>query len=289
MQGHQALNWWETDEYGTDLSIPPEFKNSAGPKGVATVKVYPNGATSSGWGLDPKKDERGKIIDPGFMVNYKRNHMSHRITDFQFDKDGKPFAFVMRSMPIVCIDIDGKNGGLEHVSRLGLLPRTLAETSKSGNGYHLFYSLQDTWDEDKGFARLPDAIGIEQGVDFRGTGCVYHHASQQWNMRQLAELPDHLTSMLEARKITRAAAAVKLQTIIQTGDPMDILMEQDKLREALAKPIPAGKRNNTLFAIGQQMKNAGIQEWATLIVDRAKQINLDYEEIDKLIANIQKY
>ena len=64
-----------------------------------------------------------------------------------------------------------------------MLPPTLAETSKSGDGYHLFYLVDEEWDDEKGYGLLGDRIGIEQGVDIRATGCVYHHPQQRWNDR----------------------------------------------------------------------------------------------------------
>ena len=66
-------------------------------------------------------------------------------------------------------------------------------------------------------------------------------------------------------------------------------MMHDDLITELAKPIPAGKRNNTLFALGSKMKEARVPEWSELLADRANEIGLDEDEIDKLIANIVKY
>ena len=53
------------------------------------------------------------------------------------------FAFVMRAQcSLVCIDIDGKNGGLIHapVKLEACCAHTLAGASKSGDGYHLWYA-----------------------------------------------------------------------------------------------------------------------------------------------------
>jgi hypothetical protein len=66
-------------------------------------------------------------------------------------------------------------------------------------------------------------------------------------------------------------------------------MLQDEILSDLAKDIPEGKRNNTLFAIGSQMHAAQVPDWEDKIDERAQALNLDDEEITKLIANIKRY
>ena len=66
-------------------------------------------------------------------------------------------------------------------------------------------------------------------------------------------------------------------------------MMQDELVTDLKKPMVDGKRNTTLFAIGQRMKQANIADWETLISDRAIEVGLDAEEADQLITNITRY
>src|SRR5690349_5727976 len=181
---HSSMPWWRTDTYDYDVAVPNEFNEQEGPKGLALVKTWPDGRTQPGWGL------QGRDGGEGFMPRYLRGEFNERRVVYGYEHDRWSFAFVMRSVALVCIDIDGKNGGLEHAKRLGALPPTLAETSKSGDGYHLFYSVDEEWDDDRGFARLADRIGLEQGVDIRATGCVYHYDTQRWNGRVLAPLPE---------------------------------------------------------------------------------------------------
>jgi hypothetical protein len=193
-------------------------------------------------------------------------------------------------MKLVCIDIDGKNGGLQHAGRLGNLPLTLAETSKSGDGYHLFYATSDDeWDTDKGYAGYADRIALEQGVDMRATGCVYHHVGQRWNIRQITELPDHLKKRLTSHSQQAAAQTTAIIKLLDAGDDTEVLLMQDALLTDLKKPIPAGRRNTTLFAIGQQMKLAQIPGWEKHLFDRATDVGLDTAEANKLVANVQKY
>ena len=66
-------------------------------------------------------------------------------------------------------------------------------------------------------------------------------------------------------------------------------MMHAELIDELDKPIADGKRNNTLFAIGSKMKQAQIPNWDVLVGDRATQVGLDDDEIDKLISNINSY
>lgn len=272
------MTWWEnTDEYWSDRSLPLVFSHEAGPYGVALVRVWKNGKTDPGWGGEK------------FIENYSRKIFdTDRILEGH-EKDLHAFAIVMRSVRMVCIDIDGKNGGLEGVNALGNLPYTLAETSKSGNGYHLFYKVPETWEADAGFARFKDRIGLAQGVDMRSTGCVYHHKGQQWNGRNIANLPWHLTNMLEKREQAAANVVAVIEKTLESGDVEEILMMQDQLKDELAKPISQGKRNNTLFAIGSQMFLAGVPDWKEALHARALAVGLDKDEADKLVANVGKY
>ena len=194
----------------------------------------------------------------------------------------------MRSARAVCIDIDGKNGGFDHVVELGFLPPTVAEISQSGNGYHLFYSVDDEWDPLLGFAKFSDAIGIVEGVDFRGTGCVFHKTTQRWNSRPLAPFPAHLEKQLLTRQQRRTRSSQEIKKMLQL-DPEEIAIMHDQLLDELKKPIPAGRRNQSLFAIGQKLKEAEVPDWESLILDRASQVGLDDDEGEKLVANISRY
>lgn len=279
--------WWQTDEYVSDEPAPDVFTRLAGPEGLALVRVWPDGRTDSGWGLQGGVKNGAK--QDGFMPRYLRGEFNSRRVLFGFGKGKWAFAFVMRSVKMICIDIDGKNGGLEHAKRLGLLPVTLAETSKSGDGYHLFYEMDDDWDYLLGYGLLGDRIGIEQGVDIRATGCVYHHEQQRWNGRKVAKLPQHLYELLTVRAQKAAASKARIKAVLEGDDEMEILMMQDELVSELAKPIPVGKRNNTLFAIGSQMAEAGVPKWDELLAKRGDDLGLEVEEMDKMVRNIERY
>ena len=271
--------WWIEDDYNRVDDIPPEFSEYVGPNGPAVVRVYPNGKTDKGWGEDR------------FMSKYQAGlFAAHRAIPLRSQTRAQPpFAFVMRSLRLVCIDIDGKNGGLEHAGKLGMLPYTLAERSKSDNGYHLFYFTEEPWDSAVGFAPFKDRIGIQQGVDIRVTGCVFHYPNQRWNHRPIAKLPAHLTQMLTEREQKAEAAIATILKTMESENKDDIYSLQGKLITDLGEPIPLGRRNNTLFAIGGQMKLAGLVDWEQAIRKRAAQVKLDPIEIDKLVHNIEKY
>jgi hypothetical protein len=223
------------------------------------------------------------------MPRYNRGEFNARRVLYGFERDKWAFAFIMRGTRTVCLDIDGKNGGYDGVKKLGKMPKTLAETSKSGDGFHLFFGVDDVWDPVKGFGLYGDRIGIEQGVDFRGTGCVYHHKHQRWNGRSIAPMPDHLHELLQQRSQRQAAVNARIEGVLANDDPLEVLMLQDEILSDLAKDIPEGKRNNTLFAIGSQMHTAQVPDWQDKIDERAQALGLDDEEITKLIANIERY
>jgi hypothetical protein len=274
-----------TDLYDEAIPVPVgQLEPHAGPKGIAVVRTFADGTTDSGWGLQSKD---GK---PAFMEKYTKGGFRLSPVLFGYEQKQNAFAFVMRSMKVVCIDIDGKNGGLIHAGKLGMLPHTLAETSKSGNGFHLFYTVsEDEWDEELGFAQYSDRIGLEQGVDFRGTGCVYHYQSQRWNHRAITELPDHLKTRLTQHTQKKVAATAVIVKVLESEDVEEVLIMQDQIMKDLAKPIPAGRRNNTLFAIGQQLKLAQVPNWETALYNRAMAVGLSQDECNKLVANVTKY
>ncbi|MGV0949432.1 MAG: bifunctional DNA primase/polymerase [Azonexus sp.] len=277
--------WWLSDTYDEEIPVPVgQLEPHAGPKGIALVRTWKDGTTDPGWGLQSKD---GK---PAFMEKYAKGRFQMSPILHGWVQNRNAFAFVMRSMRVVCIDIDGKNGGIEHAASLGMLPPTLAETSKSGDGYHLFYKVsEDEWDPDAGFAAYADRIGIEQGVDFRGTGCVYHYPSQRWNRRHIAELPIRIKDRLLAHQQRKAATAAVITKTLELEDPEEVLIMQADLLQDLKKPIPAGRRNNTLFAIGQQLKLAQIPNWEKHLHDRALAVGLDQDEADKLVNNVSRY
>jgi hypothetical protein len=273
---HSSTPWWQTENYR--LTEPLPFgEQDAGPKGVALVRAWPDGRTDKGWGGDD------------FMSYYLKDSFNSRRVLYGYERDKWAFAIVMRSLRLVCLDIDGKNGGYESAKAL-MLPPTLAETSKSGDGYHLFFDVVDEkWDDELGFASLGDRIGIETGVDFRGTGCVYHHKQQLWNARPIAPLPQHLYERLTHKQQKIAATHARITSVLESNDDLEVMMMHDEILGRLEKPIPAGKRNNTLFAIGSEMKTAGVPDWESKLFNRAMDIGLDSDEIDKLTANINKY
>ena len=283
---HSSTPWWRTETYDVDAGVPPQFDHDwAGPKGLALVKAWPDGRTDQGWGLQgPKGDPTN-----GFMPRYTRGEFNDRRVLYGYNRGKWTFAFVMRSVRLVCIDIDGKNGGIQHAKRLGALPPTMAETSKSGDGYHLFYLVEEEWDDVKGFGLLGDRIGIEQGVDIRATGCVYHHPQQRWNKRKPRLLPDRLRDLLLLREQKVTAAHARIDAVLASNDELEVLMLHDELVSDLKKPIPAGKRNITLFAIGNKMRQAQIPDWSELVDARATDVGLDRDEIDKLLENIERY
>ncbi len=293
---HSSTPWWMTETYDGDTPLPTLSANWLGPKGIALVRAFPDGRTDSGWGLrasDPRYPDRR------FMPKYLHGDFNDRKALYGYERDKWVFAIVMRSIRLVCIDIDGKNGGLEHAKQLGPLPPTLAETSKSGNGYHLFYDVDDVWVDEEldaqgrpikgGFCLLGDRIGIEQGVDFRATGCVYHHKTQRWNHRMPAKLPDYLVEMFKSREQKLVAANDRILKILSNNDDMEVLMMHDEIISELNKPMQEGKRNQTLFAIGSRMATAQVPDWENLLVQRAEQVGLPCEEAEKLVFNINRY
>ena len=288
------MTWYEDqDQYVIDSALPRAFigdlnQDRFGPMGIALVAVYDGGLTSPGWGTRARDDK------PVFMQNYlgKKFLPGPRVSAFRNRQ--KPFAIVMRSANVICLDIDQHEGaadGFAGVLTLGDLPPTLAETSKSGSGRHLFYRTHDRWDaKEKGFGAYDDAIGIAPGVDLRAVGCVYHYPTQRWNDLPLADIPYDLEVMLETRRVRRLSRDAALAAAAAGDlDDEETLIMHDALLQELAKPIPAGQRNNSLFAIGSKLKAAGVPDWDQHISKRADELGLDWNESGKIIRNIDAY
>lgn len=283
------MPWYESSTpFTVSTPVPDDLRAQAGPHGVALVDVYPDGRTSAGWGLTAPD---GK---PGFMENYANKRFWERPRAIAARKNRKPFAIVMRSVNVIAVDIDrhtddGSPDGFRAAAKLDL-PVTLAQTSKSGHGRHLFYRTNETWDEKTGFGHWDDVIGLVPGVDVRAVGCIYRHATQHWVPYDLAEIPEQLTEMLEQRRERRLAAAQQRAAIAAAPpDDEEALIMHDALLRELDQPIRPGKRNTTLFAIGSKMQEAGFPGWEDQVTRRADEVGLSQNEASKLVSNIIRY
>lgn len=283
------MSWYEDEEHYTDPgALPPEFEHLAGPRGVALLDVYTQGRTTPGWGLV------GSDGKPGFMHNYTRRRFRPTPRLLAYEQ-GRPFAIVMRSLRLVAVDIDrhfddpGAPDGFKSARKLDL-PPTISQTSRSGQGRHLFYQVDDVWDDELGFAKFDDVIGIAPGIDIRGVGCIYRYPTQRWNLQwPLRPLPVELHEMLLERQQRKTIIQQKLAATAAAPDTEEALIMIDALEQELARPIPTGKRNTTLFAIGSKMRAAAVPQWDEKVIDRAIEIGLDRDEAEKLIRNIERY
>ena len=284
------MNWYEDKtRYEYHAGLPQEFFKLSGPHGPALVRVFGDGKTEPGWGLQPTEH------NVGFMVNYVNDSFWERPRLRAFmDRKPKPYAIIMRSVNIIALDIDrhlsdGGADGFIAASKLEL-PPTLAETSKSGKGRHLFYATNETWDNETGFGAWDDVIGLVPGVDVRAVGCMYRYPQQLWNDVPIAPVPDTITELLTKRR-ERKQFSAQLIAAAAAADPDDeeALIMHDALIQELAKPIPVGKRNATLFAIGTKLHQAAVPDWDKHLGERAADLGLDAEEADKIITNITKY
>ena len=285
------MNWYEDKGAYTHVEppLPQEFFTLGGPHGPALVRVFRDGKTESGWGLQPTE------YNIGFMANYMNDSFWARPRTQGFvSRRKQPFAVIMRSVNMIALDIDrhisdGGADGFIAAAKLEL-PPTLAETSKSGNGRHLFYQTDETWGTETGFGAWDDVIGLVPGVDVRAVGCMYRYPQQLWNDVPIAPVPDTITELLTKRR-ERKQFSAQLIAAAAAADPDDeeALIMHDALIQELAKPIPVGKRNATLFAIGTKLYQAGVPDWDKHLGERAADLGIDAEEADKIIANITKY
>lgn len=264
-------HWYEEpDQYrypNTGILMVPYV----GPFDVAVVKVFGE-KTQPGWGFER------------FMKNYVRNFFGdHKI------EEGEPFAFVMRSLQLLVIDIDGKNDGYKEAAKLDL-PPTLAETSKSGNGHHLFYTYPDTWHELEGFGGQPDRVGMWPGIDVKSTGVVYHHPHQRFNDKPIVSLPDSVWDKLVQRNERDAQLRVTPEQAAEMTDE-DLKFKRDVLLIELSKHRTDG-RDTSLWRIGASLLNLGVDEqyMAEKILAAGLKWGVDEDVINgKIIPNIINY
>lgn len=269
-----AQPWYEDNEQYVRTSIQGvhvELGHHAGPNGIAAVKVYGE-KTQPGWGAER------------FMRNYVRNF-------FDIDKitDGDPYALVMRSLRLLVVDIDGKNDGYTEAAKLDL-PPTLAETSKSGNGHHLFYSYPDQWDEEQGYIGQPDRIGMWPGIDIKSSGVVYHHPHQLWNRLPIWHLSNSVLAQLQKRNARDSQLRITPQQAAEMTDE-DLKFKRDVLLIELSQPRKDG-RDTSLWRIGASLLNLGVDEtyMAEKILAAGLKWGVDEDIItSKIIPNIVSY
>lgn len=233
------LRWYDNQMQFSEVTPWHALRPLAGPMGVAVVRVYGE-KTQPGWGREH------------FMRNYSRRFFASPNIP-----EGEPYALVMRSLRLLCVDIDGKNDGYKEAAKLDL-PPTLAETSKSGKGHHLFYSYPDVWDDTDGYALQPDRIGMWPGIDIKATGVVYHHLHQRWNNEAVAELPDGVWELLVKRNQRDALLRVTPTQAAELTDD-DLKFKRDMLLIELSKHRTDG-RDTSLWRIGASLLNLGVDE-----------------------------
>jgi hypothetical protein len=264
--------WYQQPEqYLGNTRMGEQLDQYAGPNGTAYVKVYGE-KTQPGWG-----HER-------FMKNYTRNFFGHHKIDPR-----EPFAIVMRSLRLLVIDIDGKNDGYKAAAELDL-PPTLAETSKSGDGHHLFYSYPDEWHPIEGYAGQPDRVGMWPGIDVKSTGVVYHHPQQKHNGLGIAPVSYKVMEMLEKRNARDAQLRVTPEQASEMTDE-DLKFKRDILLIELSQPRTDG-RDTSLWRIGASLLNLGVDE--TYMAEKILAAGLKWgvpEDIinGKIIPNIINY
>ena len=267
-----SLWFLRDEEYLSSFPLPTELREY---QDLSLVRVFSSGKTQPGWGAESFiENYNAKAFEPDRALRFYR-------------KWGEPFGIVMRSVDLICVDIDGKNGGIE-TSQVLDLPETLAETSKSGNGYHLYYKTSSLWDPKYGHNQHPDVIGLIPGVDIKGTGIVYHYPQQRWNDRPIAMLPQSLNKLVGNVRDSRLQARATLRGVPRL-DPEDQAIVHDQLREELARPVVTGTRNNTLYKIGAKMFVAGVPGWEELLQERGDQLGLGISEVEMIIRNITAY
>ncbi|QDF16030.1 DNA primase/polymerase [Microbacterium phage LilyLou] len=272
------MQWFEDREQYTETEpVAPEIMRRFGEQ-MDLVRVYPNGMTQPGWNIKE------------YMENHDRGAFKPRRALRFYSKYDMPFGIIMRSVPLVGIDIDGKNGGIETANALRLT-RSLAEVSKSNNGYHVVYEIPFTqWHELRGYDELPDLLGLVPGVDIKGTGILFHYPGQRWNRLPIAPLPQKLFELISgARDSRRLRRLSRPATSAATMDPDDLVILHDQLRTELNGKFVKGGRNQKLFALGAQMRTAGFPSWETALYDRGHQIGLDIDEVTSIIKNIEAY
>ena len=241
--------WYRKASQYTLTDEPPEIKAHAGRYGVPRVDVKPDGSTERGlWG---KAD---------FDRSYATGHLD--------TWPEAPFAYVMRGLDMVCVDIDGKNDGWTVAADLDL-PPTLSETSKSGKGVHLWYSVP---------AGHParDRVGCPaRGVDIKAAGIVYHHGSQRWNDLVVAAAPEWLLRALSEAPQAPEGALLDLAGVTPTATAPawfeDILGTQGDLTDgnlmALLREVEARCESRAEFkgAVAGYVRDtyaAGDPEWS---------------------------
>lgn len=270
-----SRQWFELKgQYENPYPLPQELAECAN---LSLVRVYPSKKTQPGWGaLEFVKNQMMGYFAPKRALRFwDRNHL--------------PFGIVMRSIPYVVIDIDGKNGGIEMAQVLEL-PPTLAEISKSENGFHLFYTLPTAlWDDERGYNELIDQIGLLPGIDIKGTGIVYHYGNQLWNNMQAVPLPESLSHLISRAGEAKRAARITREGVSSLSEDERVILHDQLKTDLESTTFTEGSRNNKLFAIGAKLASAYYPAWDLALYDRGAEIGLTSDEVSDIIKNIEKY
>jgi hypothetical protein len=241
----------------------------------------------------------GIPVEKGFGVN------DWKPGKFKATKEkvvGKDHALLMKSINVLCVDIDGKNGGMDNLHKLGYLPPTLAEISRSGTGYHLYYSLTDA--QNSTFSMdFAGKSALATGVDIKTQGLVFQAVAtskhQMYNARQLSLIPDSLANLVELNTIKKQKARVFFKS------PQG-LKELEKKRQAQPKdewdwsslgtpcsgyclsPIPQGMRNDSLYTFGLAKMANGETDWEKHMGHAARKSNIPNDELGVLVGQVKR-
>src|SRR5690349_21418285 len=100
--------WFEkNDQYDQKIALPGQIQSY--PR-LSLIRLFSSGKTQPGWSAKKfvRNEEEG-AFDPKRALKF-------------YEKYNMPFAIVMRSVPLICVDIDGKNDGIKTARALGLPP-----------------------------------------------------------------------------------------------------------------------------------------------------------------------
>ena len=270
----KTTRWYEDrKQYVDPAGIPATWPRKRVP---ALVHVAGDGSTTKGWGRESFMDnyQSGKFKPPGYLRRFEH---------------GRAFGFVMRAVPLFGVDIDPKNGGLQSAKILEL-PPTLAETSRSGEGFHLFYlEPKVKWDPKYGFEsdQYSDSNGLLPGIDIRAVGIMYHYTTQRWNGLAPVKPPTGILKLMWEREKARQKSKA-LTELNRNMDPVDRAILADDLLGELRRAIPEGRRNTALYAWGCKADGV-VKDWPQHLFLRGEQLGLPEAELVQIIQSVQRY
>lgn len=211
----------------------------------------------------------GGIIYPKWSL--PENHIP--ASELNWSEDS--FALLLQSIQhngkrLLVLDVDGKNGGYNTYDRLSFDEDTLIQKSRSGNGQHNFYWV----DQNVGDLRCVNAFS---GIDLLTSGLCICLPHQLNNNLPIKDAPERLVrKLLDYKKQKERRKALRMAPTAPE--------KETECNIWCNRPIPTGHRNNYIWAYIYHNKQHG--DFAVHAQHMADRCGMEQRELDYMLTRV---